>query len=105
MLQCLDTDVITAKQFQIVLDIVHAWYLKGFRDLLVHGQLALPYDFGRDLKYCVKYCVKPENIYCRALREEQRRGTVHEHILALPSIHHHVTITGCEVLREILRQA
>ena len=56
-------------RFQIVLDIVHAWYLKGFRDLLVHGQLALPYDFERDVKYFVKYCAKPENIYYRALRQ------------------------------------
>ena len=51
----------TAKQFQIILDIVHKWYLEGFRDLLVNGQLALPYDFERNvLQYCVMYNLKPE---------------------------------------------
>ena len=82
----------TAKQS--VLDIVHKWYLKGFRDLLVDGQLALPYDFERDvLKYFVKYCVKPEPMYYRALQEESRRGFAHRHTLVLPSLHHHVTPT------------
>ena len=53
-----------AKQFQSILDIVHQWYLQGFRDLLVNGQLALPYDFQRGARdammYVVKYCAKPD---------------------------------------------
>ena len=67
----------TAKQFQSILDIVHQWYLQGFRDLLVNGQLALPYDFQRGARdammYVVKYCAKPDVMYCRARQEEQCR--------------------------------
>ena len=84
----------TAKQFQTILDIVHKWYLQGFRDLLVDGQLALPYDFQKDVKlYILKYCAKPDVMYYRARQEEQCRGIAHQHTLALPSLRHHATPT------------
>ena len=84
----------TAKQFQTILDIVHKWYLQGFRDLLVNGQLALPYDFQRDaMRYVLKYCTKPEVMYYRARQDEQCRGIAHQHTLVLRSLHHHVTRT------------
>ena len=84
----------TAQQFQSILDIVHQWYLQGFRDLLVNGQLALPYDFQRDaFKYVVKYCAKPEVMYYSARQEEQFRGTANRHTLLLSLLHHRVTPT------------
>ena len=84
----------TAKQFQSILDIVHKWYLQGFRDLLVNGQLALTYDFQRDVElYILKYCAKADLMYYRARQEEQCRGIAHQHTLVLPSLHHHATPT------------
>jgi hypothetical protein len=61
-----------AKYFQVVLDVVKAWYMQSFFDLLVNGQFAIK-DQGRQLiRYVTAYCSKPQL---------QLRGSVHLHYL------------------------
>ena len=67
--------VITAKQFQSVLDVVKKWHDQGFRDRLVNGQLALVDTEHYILKYTSKAC--PLNY--EAVFEQQSRGMQHFH--------------------------
>ena len=88
--------VVTAKQFQSVLDVVKKWHDQGFRDRLVNGQFALvdtedyilKYTFTAccrkkeeacALNYILKYTSKACPLNYEAVFEQQSRGMQHFH--------------------------
>ena len=72
--------VVTAKQFQSVLDVVKKWHDQGFRDRLVNGQLALVNTEDYSPNYTSKACA----LNYEAVFEQQSRGMSHlHHIIGL----------------------
>ena len=70
--------VVTAKQFQSVLDVVKKWHDQGFRDRLVNGQLALVDEEGYILKCTSKACA----LNYEAIFEQQSRAMPHLHYIS-----------------------
>ena len=68
--------VVTAKQFQSVLDVVKKWHDQGFRDRLVNGQFAL---VDTEDYYILKYTSKACALNYEAVFEQQSRGMQHFH--------------------------
>ena len=68
---------LTAKQFQVVLNIVKQWHRSALHNLLVNGQLAIEdYDYSL-IEYVSLYCSKPVDLtflrpYALMLRRAQR---------------------------------